>query len=147
MKVILLDNVEKVGKTGDVVNVREGFGRNFLFPRKLAVVCSDSNLGVLGAQQKRREQKEKKLHEEVQKLAKRIQEISCTIKVQAGTDGKLFGAVTNQDVQVALKQEGIDVDKRLIDLVEPIKKLGVFHVPVRLHADVEAQLKLWIVQK
>ena len=147
MKVILLENIEKLGKSGEVVTIREGYGRNFLFPRKLAVLCNDASLGILNSTQKRKEHKEKKLREEVQKLAKRIQELSCTIKVQAGTAGKLFGAVTNQDVQQALKAEGVDIDKRHIELVEPIKKLGVFHIPVKLHADIEAQLKLWIVQK
>lgn len=147
MKVILLEDIPAVGQTGEVVSVRDGYGRNFLFPRKLALLCTPSNLGVLEAKKKQRERQEIREKQTHQELAGRIGELSCTLTVQAGEDEKLFGAVTNQDIQQALAQEGIELDKRKIELTEPIRKLGVYHVPIRLHSDVQAQLKVWVVRK
>jgi len=147
MKVILKQTVENLGSVGEVVSVRDGYGRNFLFPRGLAIACSEGNMKVLQDQKERVVQKDKREKAVFKDLAKKINDLSCTITVQAGTDGKLFGAVTNQDVHEALRNEGITVDKKAIILEEPIKKLGVFHVSIRLHTEVEAQLKVWVVQK
>lgn len=147
VKVVLLEDVPSLGQSGEVVSVRDGYGRNFLFPRKLALLCTPANLHVLEMKKKQHQVQARREKQKYQELAKRVNELSCTINVQAGEDEKLFGSVTNQDIQQALAQEGIELDKRKIELAEPIRKLGVYHVPVRLHPDIQAQLKVWVVQR
>lgn len=147
MEVILLDDVESLGKAGDVVRVREGFARNFLVPRKKAMVCTKGSRKMVEEHQRllsRRKEKEKVAYE---KLAEKIAGISCTISVQAGEEDKLFGSVTNADIQKALVAEGVEIDKRKIVLDEPIKKLGIYTVDIELHPDVKTALKVWVVKE
>ncbi|MFH1782045.1 MAG: 50S ribosomal protein L9 [Candidatus Omnitrophota bacterium] len=147
MKVILIENVEKVGSMGDVVQVKDGYARNFLFPNNLAKPATGSNLKIIDQIKKKQAlalEKEKKLQEE---LRDKLTSVSCTLAVEAGDDDKIFGSVNNQDISQALEQEGYDIDKRKISLLEPIKKLGVYHVFVKLHPEVTADVKVWVVKK
>ncbi|MCK5655442.1 MAG: 50S ribosomal protein L9 [Candidatus Aureabacteria bacterium] len=147
MKVVLCEKIDKLGKIGDIVNVSPGYARNYLFTKKLAMESTDSNTVLL----KRKAEKGKK-HEELiigdaKELAQRISECSCTISVEAGEEDKLFGAVTSSDIAQALKEEGLEIDKKWVEIEAPIKKLGVYNIDVSVYKDVKAAFKLWIVKK
>src|SRR3989338_3213161 len=126
MEVILLQDVERLGKAGEHVNVRDGFSRNYLLPRKLAILSSEVGLKFLEAKKKRAEEKRKKEVAEVTQLAERLEKWSCVIKAKVGEEGKLFGSVTRQDIASRLQSEGFNVDKRQIDLFEPIHRVGKY---------------------
>ena len=147
MKVILIEDVRDLGSMGDIVNVKDGHARNFLFPKNMAKPATGSNLKIVEGIKKKKEQallKEKKAAED---LKKKLSLVSCTIPVEAGDDDRLFGAVTAQDISSAFEEEGFSVDKRKILLEEPIKKLGVYHVVIKLHAEVTGEAKVWVVKK
>lgn len=147
MKVILIEDVQKVGSMGEIVQVKDGYARNFLFPRNLAKPATGSNLKIIEDIKKRKIAalvKEKKLAEE---LKEKLSLVSCTIAVEAGDDDRLFGSVTAQDIARAFEDEGLSIDKRKVILEEPIKKLGVYHVPVKLHPEVSGEVKVWVVKK
>jgi large subunit ribosomal protein L9 len=147
MKVILRKDHEKLGKTGAVVDVKDGYARNFLIPRDFAYPASEGNMRALmeeGKQAERRAQKAKKTSEH---LAKELEKVSITLQMKVGEDEKLFGAVTSQMISDALKEKEIELDKRLIELEEPIKALGIYDVPVRLHHDVSTKVKVWVVRE
>jgi len=147
MEVILIKDVETIGKTGQVVNVKDGYGRNYLIPNKLALESSPQALKMLDSLKKKREKEELKKKQEAEELSKKIAALSCTISVEAGVEDKIFGAVTTDMIKNHLRQEKIEVDKKQIILEEPIKKLGVYQVPVKLHPDVTATLRIWVVKK
>lgn len=147
MKVILTENVERLGTIGDVVTVREGFARNFLFPKKLAKEATAGNMKMLDALKKKKAAEEKKTLDAAEALAARITALSLTIAAQAGEEDKLFGSVSSEMIAEALAAETIEVDKRDIVLDEPIKKLGVYQVAVKVHPAVKAELKVWVVKK
>lgn len=147
MQIILKKQIEKLGKAGEVISVRDGYARNFLFPQGLALPASAVNLKIIEQEEKRMLLRQEKQKKELQDLAGKISSTSCTITVQAGPDGKLFGSVTNQDIAQAYKLEGINIDKRNIELPQPIKEVGVFKISVRLHPEITAQAKLWIVKE
>ncbi|MFH1245326.1 MAG: 50S ribosomal protein L9 [Candidatus Omnitrophota bacterium] len=147
MQVILKKDIDKLGKTGAVVAVENGYARNFLLPKGFALPASPVNVKIVEAEKKKIALREEKEKREAQQLAEKIGALSCTIAVQAGNEGKLFGSVTNQDVVLALQNEGIEVDKKKIDLPEPIKELGVFKVEIKLHPEVVASVKIWVVKK
>jgi large subunit ribosomal protein L9 len=147
MKVILLEDVKNLGKSGDAVNVADGYGRNFLIPRKLALGATPQNQRVFENDAKARAKKQEKEKQEAQALAEKLAALSLTISRVAGEDDKLFGSVTNADVAEALAKEGHKIDKRSIELPEPLKALGIFEVPVRLHAQVSGKVKVWIVKQ
>jgi len=144
MEVILKEDVAKLGSRGDVVKVAEGYGRNYLLPRKLAIQASEGNKAVI-AQMKaaavRRSAKEKAQAEE---LAKQFEGVSVTFQRRSGEHDQLFGSVTSGDLADALERKGFNVDRRKIQLHEPLKTLGEFSVPVKLHKDVTAHLKVTI---
>ncbi len=144
MEVILKENVEKLGSRGDVVKVAEGYGRNYLLPHKLAIQANDGNKAVV-AQMKaasvRRSAKEKSQAEE---LAKQFEGLAATFQRRAGEGDQLFGSVTSGDIAEAIAKKGINLDKRQIQLHDPLKSLGEFTVPVKLHKDVTAHLKVVI---
>ena len=147
MKVILIENGSRLGSMGDIVNVKEGYARNFLFPKKLAKPAIDSNLKIIEEIKKRNIltlAKEKKIAEG---LRDRLSLISCTIPVEAGEDDKLFGTVTTQDIASAFEDEGFSIDKRKIVIEQPIKRLGVYHIAVQLHPEVTADIKIWVVKR
>lgn len=147
MEVILKKDIQKLGNAGDVITVKAGYARNFLFPHELALCASVENLNVVEQEKKRIALCKEKEKKQAEDLARKISVISCTISVQTGEDGKLFGSVTNQDIAQAYKAEGVDIDKRKIDIPEPIKEAGVFKVDVKLHPEVTVQAKIWVVKK
>lgn len=147
MEVILTKDVEKVGKTGQVIKVKDGFAHHFLIPQGLAVTANSKNVKLVAEQQKKRESKLVKEKKEAVELSEKIASISCTVAAVAGEDDKLFGSVTNADIADALKLEGIEVDKRSIELEEPIRQLGIYQVTVKLHSQVTSQMKVWVVRK
>lgn len=147
MKIILRDDQEKLGKRGEVVEVAPGYARNFLLPRGLALEATPKNMKLFEEEKKGEAAHKRKEEEEVKKLAKKLSEISCTIAVQTGEDEKLYGSVTSLDIAEAMAREGIEIDKRKIILEEPIKALGIYHIPIKLHPDVTAEVKVWVVKK
>lgn len=144
VQLILREDVPNLGRTGDVVKVRAGYARNYLLPRRLAVEADQKNLRAFEHQKRlamtRREAKKK----EALSFKERIEALSITIAAHAGEEGKLFGSVTNIDVEKALHEQGFDIDRRRIMLTDPIKQLGEFTVPVRLEPEVEATLKITV---
>jgi len=146
MKVILRENEKNLGKAGDVIEVKAGFARNYLFPRNLAVEADASQMKRLEHERKVLSDRNEKHLKQARQIAEKIGKASCTISVQVGEEEKIFGSVTAMDIAEALAKESIEVDKKDIHLEEPIKSLGVFTVPVRLAPEVEAGLKVWVVK-
>ncbi len=146
MKVILKEDIKGLGKLGEVVNVAEGYGRNFLIPRKKVAEATPENVKVVEREKKRLEEQLKAGLHEAEELQKKISEGSVTISRQVGEGEKMFGSVTSADIAEALEKDGLNIDKKLIHLEKPIKELGLFHVPVKIHQDVSAELKVWIVK-
>jgi len=147
MKIILKEDLESLGKCGEVIQVKDGYARNYLFPRNLAIPATKGNLSSIEEitrQKKFRDEKKKKGEE---KLKHDLEKISITAEVKVGEEDRVFGSVTSQDIAELLKEQGFEIDKRRIDLEEPIKALGVYTVPVKIHGDVVANLKLWVVKK
>ena len=142
MKVIFLQDVKGQGKKGEVKNVSEGYARNFLLPKGLVKEASEGNIKTLEVQNQALEKKKQKEKEDAQALAAKLGEMTVVIKAKAGEGGRLFGAITSKHVAEALAKLGITVDKRKIELDEPIRSLGVTQVPVKLHPDVKATLKV-----
>jgi large subunit ribosomal protein L9 len=147
MKIILKEDVEKLGKFGEIVNVSNGYARNYLIPKNQAWPYEKKYLKVIDSLRSKIETQKGKEKDEALEKAKKIEETSVTIQVEVGQDEKLFGSVTNIDIAEKLKESGIDVDKKNIQIEEPIKKLGVFKVGVKLHSEVEASCKVWIVKE
>ena len=146
MEIILKSDIERLGKAGELVSVKRGFARNFLFPKGLALQATPVNLKLVEQEKVKialRQENEKKA---AQELAQKISSASCTIAVEAGPDGRLYGSVTNQDISGGYRLEGIDIDKRKIALPQPIKEVGVFKVNIKLHPEVTAEAKVWIVK-
>jgi large subunit ribosomal protein L9 len=144
MEVILKEDVAKLGSRGDVVKVAEGYGRNYLLPRKLAIEASASNKAVIEqmkAAAVRRSAKEKAQAEE---LSKQFEGLSVNFKRRSGEHDQLFGSVTSGDIAEALEKKGFNVDRRKVQLHEPLKTLGEFTVPIKLHKDVTTHLKVLI---
>lgn len=146
MKVILVKDIDKLGKSGQTVKVSDGYARNYLLPQKFALEANTANERLFLELKKKAEQKEVKVKKEAEELAEKIRGLSCTIVRQAGEEEKLYGSVTNMDVASALQQEGLHIDKKRILLDEPIKSLGVFYVPIKLHLEVTTELKVWVVK-
>lgn len=146
MKVILQDKVEHVGNTGDIVKVRDGFGRNYLLPRGLAVVADEGNIKNLEHQKRVVAARAAKMLKEAQELSAKVTANAINIKMEAGEDNKLFGAVTNRDIAEALARDGFTVDRKAIHIDEPIKQLGMRVVKVRLHPEVEANLTVYVTK-
>jgi len=147
MKLVLRQDYEPLGESGSVVNVKTGFARNFLIPKGLAMPATEKNLKRYENEKKQmfwRQEKEKRQSEE---LSKTLENVSCTITVQVGEEDKMFGSVTSQNIAEALESQGYTIDKRKIILEEPIKSLGIYSVPIKLHTDVEAKVKVWVVKE
>lgn len=146
MKVILREDVETLGRTGDLVNVSDGYARNFLIPKKKAVEATTKSVKVLEHEKRLIADQARKLKKEHEALAEKINATPITIPVQVGEAAKLFGSVTNKDIAEALSKEGIEIDKRKILLEDPLKEIGSFTIPIQLYHDVKAHLKLTLVQ-
>jgi large subunit ribosomal protein L9 len=147
MKVIFQKDVKGVGNKGEVKEVAEGYARNFLLPRKLAVEANQGNINSLEMKQKSVEKKEQQELEEAQAFAKKLENETIQIKAKSGEGGRLFGAVTNKQVADALASKKYKIDKRKIVMNEPIRTLGVTNVPVKLHSEVTATLKVQVVEE
>ena len=145
MRVILNEDVENLGKVGDVIDVKDGYGRNFLLPRGMAVAATSRNLKQMDHQQRLVEHKKSKMVAESELFAGQIETLSITIAQKVGEEDKLFGSVTNQTLQLALKAEGVEVERKRIQIDEPIRKLGAYTVPVKLPQGVVANLKVNVV--
>jgi large subunit ribosomal protein L9 len=147
MQVILLEDIPLLGKTGDLVKVSDGYGRNFLIPRKKAIAATEKGLQVIERQREQVQQRAGKAKKDAERLAQKIEQLTCTIPKNAGESGKLFGSVTSMDIETYLKENGIQVDRKKILLEEPIKNLGIVSVPIKLHPEVTATLNVSIVQE
>ena len=147
MKVILKSDVDRLGKSGEVVTVAPGFARNYLMPKGMALEASSRNLELIEIEKKRNVKVEQRRREEAEAEAKKLEQLSLTINKQAGESDKIFGTVTAMEIAEAMAKEGHVIDKRKISLEEPIKTLGIYTVPVKLHAGVIAQVKLWVVKE
>lgn len=145
MQVILREDIEKLGKIGDLVKVKDGYARNYLVPLKKAIEATPKNVRAMEHAKKMVSDRLRKLKKEAAADADRIKGLSVTIKAKAGEEGKLFGSVTSMDIADALKAQGVTIDKRKISLEEPIKRLGDHAVPVKLHTDVVVDLKVTVV--
>lgn len=146
MRLILLNDIGRLGKWGDVVDVKPGYGRNYLIPNKLALLYTQGNLHKFEHLKKMAEVRLGKTQKTALQLKERLESISLTFPAQAGEDGKLFGSVTNIDLQELLANEGIVLERKNI-ILEPIKELGVYSVKVLLQEGIEAIVKLWVVNK
>ncbi len=147
MKVILKNDVPKLGNAGDIIVVKDGYARNFLIPKGLAEKADLGSVKAVENLKKVLAQQMEKKKKEAIKIRDRLLNISCTITRQAGEGEKIFGSVTTRDIEEALKVENIHIDRKNIMLDEPIRQLGIFEVPVKLHKDVEAKIKVWVVAK
>ena len=145
MQVILREDIDKLGKIGDLVKVKDGYGRNFLIPLKKAIEATPKNVNAMEHARKMVSDRLRKLKKEAAADAENIKALSLTIKAKAGEEGKLFGSVTSMDIAEAAAAQGIKIDRRKIHLEEPLKRLGEFTVPVKLHADVVVDLKVTVV--
>jgi large subunit ribosomal protein L9 len=147
MEVCLMADVADLGAEGDVVKVADGYARNCLIPRKLAAPVTEATRRKLAKIRKEREISSKAALEAAQKMSARLEGVSCTIAVKTGQDGKLYGSVSASDIVEALEKQGVNLDKNTLQVEQPIKELGVFDVKVKLHADVEASVKVWVVEE
>lgn len=146
MKVILLDNIKGVGKKDEVINASDGYARNFLFPKKLAVEANAENMSKLKNKQASVQHKKDVEKDKAEEIAKRLKDITLTIKVKAGENGRIFGGVTSKEISENLKQQyKIEIDKKKIVLNEAIKNLGVFNVSIKLFEGVVGNLKLNVI--
>lgn len=147
MKVILREDVPDVGRAGQTVEVKSGYGRNYLFPRNLAIPATRANLKAVGEIAKQKDVADRKRRREAEVIKERIEKLELSTEVLVGEDEKLFGSVTSADIAEMLEKQNVIVDKRAIELESPIKALGVYTVPVKIDKDVTANLKLWVVKK
>lgn len=147
MEILLRQDYEGLGAAGEIVKVKDGFGRNYLIPKGVAYIATEANKKRHEAdlkQQGIRLARDKKAAEE---LAEKLKNVSCTITVQVGEEDKLFGSVTSLNIAESLLSQGFEIDKRKILLEEPIKSLGIYSVPVKLHSEVEGTVKVWVVKE
>ncbi|MEW6586446.1 MAG: 50S ribosomal protein L9 [Nitrospirota bacterium] len=145
MKVILKDDVRSLGNMGQVVDVADGYARNYLVPRGLAVEANIKNIKALEHAKRIIQEKARKLKNQAEDLSAKVASVNLVVRAKAGEEGKLFGAVTTMDIAEALKAAGVEIDKKKIVLDEPIKRLGSYTVGVKLHSDVIAQVNLEVV--
>lgn len=147
MDVILLESMPNLGDRGQTVKVKPGYARNYLFPRKLALPASKGNEQVFREHDRRLQKRDEQAMEAARGQASRLADASCTIAVQVGEEDKLYGSVTAADIARSLGEQGHEVDKKQVLLEEPIKQLGVYTVDVRLHREVTAPVKVWVVKE
>lgn len=147
MKVILTQTIDRLGRAGDCINVKDGFARNYLLPKNMAKEATPGNIKALESLKKKQALEDSAKLNEARALAERIQNLSITISAKAGEEEKLFGAVTVDMISKALEAEGISIDKKDIIVDEPIKKLGVYQVGAKVHPEVKATLRVWIVKE
>ncbi len=145
MKIILKEDVHGLGRAGQVINVKDGYARNYLLPKGLALVADEKNLKALEYQKKKFEEEAKKKLQDAESVQQRLTAFELTIKAKAGEDQKLFGSITAKDIAEALQKHGFSVDKKQINISEPIKRIGEHEVELKLHSNVSAKLKINVV--
>lgn len=147
MKVILIENLDNLGKIGDIVDVKDGYARNFLFPKKIALPATEENIKKV---KKRMEEIQRKIEIEklsIEELDRKLREIHLIIPKKGGEKDTIFGSVTVSDIWEALSRAGIEIDKKKIHLKEPIKKLGIYTVPIKLHPSITSEIKVEVVKE
>ncbi len=142
MKVILFENVEKLGKQGDIVTVKDGYARNYLIPQNLAKTATDKTVTLLEEHKKKLRKKDVKLAEEARSVAEQVEKVQVVLSKKVGPEGKLYGSVTPSEVAEQLNEKGFNIDKKAVKIDEPIKTTGEFTVKVRLHKEVDADIKV-----
>jgi large subunit ribosomal protein L9 len=147
MKVILRQNFEPLGQIGDVVEVKDGYARNYLLPHKIAYTALKGNIRALEEEKQNVAKKSQQELNAADKLAAELEKVSITIPVQVGEEDKIFGSVTTQMIVDALKEKGYDVDKRKVEIEETIKTLGIYSVNIKLHTSVSTTIKVWVVRE
>jgi large subunit ribosomal protein L9 len=145
MQVILRDRIENLGNAGDVVEVKPGYGRNYLIPKGLAYEATQANVRRMEAERAAQTRRDTETLSEAREHAKAIEGVSLTFNARAGQEGKLFGSITSADIAEKLAEQGVTIDRRQIELEEPIKALGVTSVPIRLHPQVRPEIKVWVI--
>ena len=148
MKVILLEDVKNVGKKGQIINSKDGYARNFLIPKNLAIEATEVNLRNLDNAKKKKEEKEQEIFEQAKVLEEELMQKTIVIKTKTGENGKLFGSITTKEISDLLEKEhGISIDKKKYDLEETIKSVGEYYVKIKLHPMVNAKLKVIVTEK
>jgi large subunit ribosomal protein L9 len=147
MDVILREDIEKLGTRGQLVKVAPGYARNFLLPNKMAVAATEANKKIVEQERQSHLRREAKVESEAKDLGKMLGSVSITISQKAGENDQLFGSVTSKDIAEALEQQGYTIERRKIALDDPIKSLGEFKVPVRLHREVTAEITVHVVKE
>ena len=149
VKVILREDVAKLGDAGEIVTVKPGFARNYLLPQGLAYEATDASIRRLEQERERAEANARRDFLEARRRASQLESVSLTFHARAGEESKLFGSITSADIADRLAEQGLDftVDRKQVDLDEPIKALGVYNVPVRLHGDVKPEIKVWVIKE
>lgn len=147
MDVILRQAVENLGHPGDLVKVSQGYARNFLLPRGIAVEATEGNKRRIAQEKARLEAAEAQRRQTASDYATTLEQVSLTFAARVGEEGKLFGSVTAADIAMQLEAQGIQIEKRQIELHEPIKALGVYRIPIKLHADVKPEIKVWVIKQ
>jgi large subunit ribosomal protein L9 len=145
VEVILKTDIRDLGQAGDLVDVKPGYARNYLIPQGFASLATPGARARYEEEQRHLARSEERAKSSAVELATELEGMSLTFTAKAGDEGRLYGSVTTTDIAEALAKKGLDVDKRIIHLEEPIKELGVFAVPIRLHAEVEPEVKVWVV--
>lgn len=147
MQVILRERMEKLGNAGDVVQVKPGFARNYLIPQGLAYEATGTNIRRIEHERAQADKRAAETLNQARQQATTLAEVSLTFNARAAQEGRLFGSITNADIADRLAEQNIHIDRRLIELDEPIKALGVFSVPIRLHPDVRPEIKVWVIKE
>ncbi|CAA9328077.1 MAG: LSU ribosomal protein L9p [uncultured Gemmatimonadaceae bacterium] len=147
MEIILRQAVDNLGHPGDIVKVSNGFARNYLLPHGIAYEATPGNRKRIEQERQRLDAAENTRRTAAEEMAKRLEEVQLSFSARVGEEGKLFGSVTAADIAQQLEAQGIHLERRMIDLHEPIRALGVYRVPVRLHADVKPELKVWVIKQ
>lgn len=146
MKLLLKVDVDALGRAGDTIEVKEGYARNFLIPKKMAIKATPENLRLFERENLHLHEQATRAESQAEILAQKIEALSCTIAMKAGETDKLFGSVTSMDIEKSLIEEGLEIDRKQILLKEPIKSLGVYTVSIKLHPKVMANMKVWVVK-
>lgn len=146
MRVVLRQDYGKLGKAMDVVDVKDGYARNFLIPRGVAVLATEGNVKTVAEVRRVSERRDGKRVKYAQDLAAKLEQVPCTISVAVGEEDKMFGSVTSQEIADFLKNEGFDVNRQSVELEEPIKQIGVYNVTIKLYKDIKATLRVWVVK-
>lgn len=147
MEIILRQSIENLGKPGDIVKVSPGYARNYLLPRGLAYEATPGNRKRIAMEKARLEAAEGERIKTAQTLAERLEAVQLTFSARVGDEEKLFGSVTTADIAHQLQSQGFEIEKKQIDLHEPIKTLGVYKIPIRLHAEVKPEIRVWVIKQ